>query len=345
MSLDLPQGVLLLNVGTPDAPTPSALRSYLSRFLDDPRVLDMPTWSRRLLLYGAILPFRPRHSAEAYQKIWTEKGSPILIHGKAFAESLRQKLGEGYRVALGTAYGNPSIESTLDNLLSEPLSGLTLFPLFPQYASATSGAVQEAVLTHLMKRQHIPALRVVKPFFDDPGFLDALAERGRTVISEFKPDHLLFSYHGLPERQIRKREGAEGVCLEPVQTCCETLHAGNLHCYRAQCFATTRALLPRLSWESSRHTTSFQSRLGRIPWIPPYTEETLVQLAQQGIKRLAVFSPAFVADCLETLEEIGIRARETFREAGGEELTLVPSLNNHPAWVSAAAEMIRASRS
>ncbi len=343
MAVSLPQGVLLLNVGTPDAPTPAALRKYLARFLDDPRVLDMPAWSRRLLLYGAILPFRPRRSAEAYEQIWTEQGSPLLVHGKAFAAALRDVLGEGYRVALGTAYGDPTLESALDALLSEPISALTVFPLFPQYASATSGAVQEAVLLRLAQRQHIPPLRVVRPFFDHSGFLDAVAERGRAAIEAFRPDHLLFSYHGLPERQIRKREGAQGVCLEPAASCCAHLHAGNAHCYRAQCFATTRALLPRLAWDEGRHTTSFQSRLGRIPWIRPYTEETLGKLARDGVKRLAVFSPAFVADCLETLEEIGIRARETFREAGGEELMLVPSLNDSGTWVRAAADLIRQS--
>jgi ferrochelatase len=333
-------GILLLNLGSPEAPTAAAVRPYLREFLSDPRVIDIPAPLRWLLLNAFILPFRPRKSAEAYAKVWTPEGSPLLVHSRAFAAKLSARLGDGYRVALGMRYGNPSIASALDELLREPLRELVVFPLYPQYASSSTGTAVEAALRALAPRWNIPPVRVAGAFFDHPAWLAAMTENAASRLAAFRPDHVLFSYHGLPERHIRKSECAPGHCLAPGDACCAAIDARNAFCYRAQCFATTRALASRLGLDPARVSTAFQSRLGRTPWIKPYTDEALVELASMGVKRLAVFSPSFVADCLETLEEMEIRGAESFRAAGGESLQLIPALNSSDAWVGATAEIL-----
>lgn len=333
-------GVLLVNLGSPEAPTASAVRPYLREFLGDPRVIDIPAPARWLLLNAFILPFRPKKSAEAYAKVWTPEGSPLLVHSRNFAAGLQRELGENYRVSLAMRYGKPSIPDTLAELLREPLKELVVFPLYPQYASSSTGTVVEAVLREVAPLWNTPAIRVVPAFFDHPAYLDAVASCAAQRISDFNPDHVLFSYHGLPERQIRKSECVAGHCLAADDSCCAVVDERNAFCYRAQSFATTRALSSRLNLSDDLVSTSFQSRLGRTPWIRPYTDEVLVDLAKRGVRRLAVFSPSFVADCLETLEEIAIRASETFREAGGEALELIPALNADDRWVAAAKEIL-----
>lgn len=334
-------GVLLVNLGSPEAPTASAVRTYLREFLGDPRVIDIPGPLRWLLLNAVILPFRPKKSAEAYSKVWTSRGSPLLVHSRAFAAKLQDMLGDSHRVALAMRYGKPSIPDTLGELLrGEPLKDLVIFPLYPQYASSSTGTVVEAVLRAVAPLWNVPALRTIPPFFDHPAWLDAMAANAAPRLAEFNPDHVLFSYHGLPERQIRKSESAAGHCLSPDDSCCARVDDRNAFCYRAQSFATTRALARRLGLPDAKTSTAFQSRLGRTPWIRPYTDEVMVTLARQGVRRLAVFSPSFVADCLETLEEIALRAAETFREAGGERLELIPALNAADAWVRAATGLI-----
>jgi ferrochelatase len=334
-------GVLLINLGSPEAPTAAAVRPYLREFLSDPRVLDIPAPLRWLLLNAVILPTRPAKSAEAYAQVWTPDGSPLLMHSRAFTEKMVREMGDEYVVALGMRYGNPSIPSVLDTLLKEPLKELVVVPLYPQYASSSTGTAIEAVLRELSTRWNIPPVRITPPFFDHPGYLDAMTENAAPRLSAFRPDHVLFSYHGLPERHIRKSEGAQGHCLKSDDSCCATLGANNAFCYRAQSFATTRFLTARLGLEPSRVSTAFQSRLGRTPWIKPYTDEVLVSLAKAGVRRLAVFSPSFVADCLETLEEMSIRGAETFIEAGGEALELIPALNSSDSWVRAAGSLVR----
>jgi len=334
-------GVLLLNLGSPEAPTASAVRPYLREFLSDPRVIDIPAPLRWLLLNVFILPTRPAKSAEAYAKVWTPEGSPLLSYSRAFTEKMVREMGDDYVVTLAMRYGNPSIPSVLDALLREPLKELVVVPLYPQYASSSTGTALEVVLRELSTRWNIPPVRLTAPFFDDAGYLDAMTENAAPHLAAFQPDHVLFSYHGLPERHIRKSEGALGHCLAADDSCCASIGPRNAFCYRAQSFATTRALTVRLGLEPARVSTAFQSRLGRTPWIKPYTDEVLVKLAQSGVKRLAVFSPSFVADCLETLEEMSIRGEETFLEAGGEALTLIPALNAHDSWVRAAAGLIR----
>ena len=335
-------GVLLINLGSPEAPTAAAVRPYLREFLGDPRVLDIPAPLRWLLLNAVILPVRPAKSAEAYAAVWTEQGSPLLVHSRALTERLAAALGPEYRVALGMRYGNPSIASALDELLREPVRELIVVPLYPQYASSSTGTALEVVHRELAGRWNVPAVRTVPAFFDQPGYLDAVASEAAPLLRDFAPDHVLFSYHGLPERHIRKSECAPGHCLAADDTCCATLDARNTFCYRAQSFATTRGLIARLGLDAARTSTAFQSRLGRTPWIKPYTDEALASLAQSGVKRLAVFSPSFVADCLETLEEIAIRGDESFREAGGEALVLVPALNAAPSWVRVLEGLVRA---
>ena len=332
-------GILLVNTGSPDAPEPAETRVYLRQFLSDPRVIDISPLGRWILLNFVILPFRPKHSARAYRTIWTERGSPLIVNSAAFRDALAEQFPEAF-VEIGMAYGNPSVPAAINKLLSEGASRILAAPMFPQYASATTGSVLEAVYKTLAHKQNVPPVTVVGPFYDDPGFLDAWAEVARPQLEAFAPDHLLVSYHGLPERQIYKSDPTGSHCLKSTN-CCERYRERNPACYRAHCFATTRGLADRLALEPERYTVVFQSKLGRDPWLTPATDATIAELAKRGVKRLAVLSPAFVADCLETLEELGVRGKEDFVANGGEDFLLVSSLNNHPRWVEAFANIIR----
>jgi ferrochelatase len=334
-----PTGVLLVNLGSPDAPEPGAVRRYLREFLGDPRVLDMPAPARWLLLHAVILPFRPRRSAAQYASIWTPQGSPLVVHGRALAEALGKRLGDGFRVELAMRYGRPSVAGALDALARADVGRIVAVPLFPQYASSSSGSALEHVYALASTRWNVPPLEVVPPFFDDPGFVAALAACARPVLAELRPNFVLFSYHGLPERQVRKSDPSGSHCLASP-ACCDAIGPANRFCYRAQCLATTRAVAAELGLAPDRHSTAFQSRLGRTPWIAPYTDRVLPELAARGVRRLAVLCPSFVADCLETLEEIGVRAREQWLGLGGEALALVPCVNAHPVWVEALAAAI-----
>jgi protoporphyrin/coproporphyrin ferrochelatase len=330
-------GLLLINLGTPDEPTPAAVRRYLREFLGDPRVLDMSAIGRAALLHLVVLPRRPKQSAHAYRAIWDPaRGSPLLYHSQDLAAGVAEKLGDGWRVELAMRYGNPSVAGGLSALERAGVDRVVVLPLFPQYASSSTGTAVARVMELAAGRWNVPPLDFIPPFYDDPGFLTAFERVAAPVLAEARPDHVLFSYHGLPVRQIVKTDTAGTHCFQSP-TCCETLT--NRHCYRAQCFATTRALASRLALPADRYTVCFQSRLGRTPWIEPYTDVELDRLAAAGTKRLAVLCPAFVADCLETVEEIGIRARDQWRAAGGEELVLVPSLNATPGWIEAVAAM------
>ncbi len=333
-------GVLLINVGTPDAPATAEVRRYLREFLGDPRVLDLNPVARTLLLELAILPRRSSRSAEAYRKIWTAEGSPLLVHARALREALAGALGPAFAVAVGMRYGNPSIAAGLAELRSARVDRILLFPLYPHLASSSTGTSLEAALGILAREWNVPPVATVPPFYDDPGFLDAFVAVAAPVLLDLRPDHVLFSFHGLPERHIRKSDPSGAHCLAS-ESCCDAVGGVNRDCYRAQCFATARGLAGRLGLEPPAWGVAFQSRLGRDPWIRPFTDEVLPALAERGVRRVAVFCPAFVADCLETLEEIGMDAREEFVEHGGEDLRLVPSLNAHPIWVEAAARLVR----
>ena len=303
--------------------------------------MDTSAWARFLLLNVVILPFRPRQSAEAYHTVWDDHGSPLLRHSRDFVKELALTLGERFAVRVAMRYGNPSIAEAIAEFRRLGIDRILAFPLFPQYASSTSGTALEEVFRVAGSQWNVPAVSVVPPFFDDPGMLRAFAEVGTPVLGDLRPDHVLFSFHGLPERQVRKSDDSGRHCLAS-QTCCSAMVSENRNCYRAQCYRTAEGIAAALGLPQGGFTVSFQSRLGRTPWVRPYTDETVRALARGGTRRLAVFCPAFVADCLETLEEIGVRAREDFVANGGEELRLVPSLNAHPAWIEAAARLVRA---
>jgi ferrochelatase len=333
-------GLLLINLGTPDAPTTTAVRRYLREFLSDPRVIDLNPVARKLLLELVILPFRPAKSAEAYRKVWTPEGSPLMTYSRSLERKVRAKVGPGVAVELAMRYGNPSMADAVEKLRLAGASRLYLAPLYPQYSSAATGSSVQRMFEILGQQAAVPSLGVLPAFYDDPGFLAAFAARGREVIEREKPDHILFSFHGLPERQVRAADHSGSHCLAEG-TCCDSIGVANRDCYRAHCFATARGLVKLLGLPEGGSTVCFQSRLGSTPWIKPYTDKVLDQLAKEGKKRLAVFCPAFVADCLETIEEIGLRAKEQFLAAGGESLTLVPSLNDDDAWVDALLALIR----
>ncbi len=333
-------GYLLLNLGTPDAPTPAAVRRYLREFLSDPRVIDIHPVGRKLLLELVILPFRPRKSAAAYAKVWGAEGSPLLTLSRALESKVREAMGPGRLVELGMRYGRPSIPDALERLRQAGATRVVVAPLYPQYSSSATGSSLEAVFAELARHHVVTPVAVMPAFYEDPGFISAFAAVGAPVLAREKPDHVLFSFHGLPERHVKASDHSGSHCLQSAG-CCETIGPANRDCYRAQCHATARALAGRLGLAPGSWSICFQSRLGRTPWIKPYTDVVLDELAKDGKKRLCVFCPAFVADCLETLEEIGIRAREQFVAAGGESLTLVPSLNASPAWVDALVALLR----
>lgn len=332
-------GILLINTGSSSAPKTAETRVYLRQFLSDPRIIDIAAWKRWIIVNCFILPFRPKQTAEAYEAIWTDRGSPLITISQDFAEALAKELPD-MPIEIGMAYGDPSIEAGMDKLLAHGVDRIIIAPMFPQYASATTGAVFERSYTYAAKMWNVPALTALPAYYDNADYLDAWQEVAQGVLDDFKPDHVLLSYHGLPERQIKKGDPSGCHCLMK-DDCCDVEVEANKHCYRRQCIYTSKAIVARLQLEEGKYDVTFQSRLGRDPWLTPATDQTIVELADRGVKRLAVLSPAFTADCLETLEEIGMQAKESFIEHGGEDFALVPSLNTHPKWVSAFAGIIR----
>ena len=332
--------MLLLNLGTPRSPQTGDVRRYLREFLSDPRVIDVAAPLRWALVNLVIAPFRAPRSAAAYRKIWTDSGSPLLANGVALRAALAAELGDGYVVELGMRYGEPSIPGALGRLCDAGVARIVALPLFPQYASSSLGSALAYLYELAAERTNVPALSARAEFYAEPGFVAALAEIARPRLAAFRPDHVLFSYHGLPERHVRQGDPTRQHCLVS-ERCCAAMVPANARCYRAQCHATTRALAAALALAPRDFSLAFQSRLGRDPWIQPYTDVRLPELARSGVKRLAVLCPSFAADCLETLEEIGIRAAEQWRAAGGEALELVPCANAHPAFVRFLAERAR----
>lgn len=339
MKTDERVGILLVNTGTTDAPRASETRVYLREFLSDPRVLDIPAVKRKLILECFILPFRPAKSAEAYEAVWTENGSPLIVFSESFRDKLQAMFPEAL-IRIAMRYGNPSIPREFKAMIDAGVDRIIVAPMFPHYASASTGSVLELIYTLAGREWNVPAISALPPFYDDTGFLDAWIGVGKPILDDFKPDYVLFSYHGLPVRQVQKSDRSGGRHCQAAPNCCDTIVDSNRHCYRAQCIATTKELVARLDLQEGAYMTTFQSRLGRDPWLTPATDVEIPKIAGQGFKRMAVFCPAFVADCLETLEEIGMRAKEDFQHAGGEDLVLVPSLNDHPAWVQAFAKLI-----
>jgi ferrochelatase len=326
-------GVLLVNLGSPDSPSVKDVRRYLRQFLMDGRVLDLPYVPRFLLVHGCILPFRPRKSAEAYHKIWWPEGSPLVVISRRVCAAIQQRVP--MPVELAMRYQNPSIAAALRHLAERGVDELLVIPLFPHYAMSSFETAVEEVKA-LAPKVEIRQLRIAPPFFEQPDYVAALGASARPYLDRGY-DHLLFSFHGLPERHLRKSDPTGRHCLQ-TPDCCETPSPAHATCYRAQCLRTVRAFVKETG--VTHYSTAFQSRLGRDPWLKPYTDLELVRLAQHGVKRLLVICPAFVSDCLETIEEIGMRGKETFLQAGGTELTLIPCLNDHPRWLSALERMI-----
>ena len=333
-------GILLVNLGTPESADPQAVGRYLSEFLMDPWVMDIPLPFRYLLVRGLIVPKRSVASAELYSKVWDrEHGSPLLYYSREFENRLQLELGSSYEVGLAMRYGNPSVTSVLSAWKSKGLDHIVLLPLYPQYSTAATKSSLEWASQELERVLPEVSFDVISEFYSDPGFLKAWEEVGKASLKNFDYDLLVFSFHGLPARQLKKLRPCGQVCLSS-QSCCDAITDLNANCYRAQCFATARSIASRLGVDPEGYRVAFQSRMSGTPWIRPYTDELYETLAQEGIKKIAVFCPSFVADCLETLEEVAIRGKKQFLDCGGEELRLIPSLNTHPAWVDAVAQMV-----
>lgn len=329
-------GVLLINLGTPDSPSVGNVRSYLSQFLNDPRVIDIPWLARKLLVNLIIVPFRAPKSAKIYQALWTDEGSPLLLHGLSLQEKLQVSLGNEYVVELAMRYGKPSLETVLARMNKAGYQKVILLPLFPQYASSSTGSALERALRIISKWYVIPELAVVSQYFDHEGYINAFVERGRQC-DPATYDHVLFSYHGLPVRQVDKVYSDGKPCDD--HDCEREITSDNYYCYKATCYATTRAIAERLNIPEASYSVGFQSRLDN-EWLEPFSDKLVEELAKKGTKRLLVFSPAFTADCLETTIEIGDEYKEIFEEHGGEHLQLVESLNDSPIWVEALKQLV-----
>lgn len=329
------KGVLLVNLGSPDSPSIPDVRRYLNEFLMDSRVIDV-AWPIRRFVVGTILINRPKETAHAYQKVWLAEGSPLIVTSENVLKKLRPRVSVPIELAM--RYQNPSIPHAVQKLAEQGIDDLLLIPLFPQYAMSSFETAVERVRE--VARKIAPGMRIAvqSPFYNDPSYIAALvANAGEFLAKGF--DYLLFSYHGLPERQIKKSDPSGCHCLAS-ENCCEVPNPAHATCYRAQCFQTTWAFAESAGVPREKYSVSFQSRLGKDPWLKPYTDFELVRLAQKGVKRLLIICPAFVSDCLETIEEINIRGRETFLEAGGKEFAQIPCLNEHPLWIQALGGMI-----
>ena len=329
-------GVLLVNLGTPDSPSIKDVRKYLTEFLNDPYVIDIPLLRRFFLVNFIIVPFRAPKTAKLYKEIWTDKGSPLLMHGIDVKEKLQEELGENFIVELGMRYKHPDLKSALEKLKAENISKIIVVPMYPQYASSTTETTIEKIKKITDKWQSAPDIEFIKQFYEHPGFINAWVERVNAYDLD-KYDHILFSFHGLPERHLKKGHGT-GSCDE--YNCTKEINENNQYCYKATCYETARMIAAQLNIAKEKCTICFQSRLGKDPWIQPYSDKVIIEKARSGIKKMLVLSPAFVADCLETVYEIGIEYAELFKENGGEELQLVECLNSHPSWIAALKEIV-----
>lgn len=312
-------GVLLIQLGTPDAPTASALRPYLRQFLSDPRVIEINPWKWWWILNLFILPFRPKASAAKYARIWdAQNGSPLLYYSRRQADLLRNRLPR-MPVEFGMQIGNPSVESVVHEMIQDGVERLIVLPMYPQYSATTTASATDALFKALLKERRVPALRIVPPYYEHPAYLDAVATIVRENLAklDWQPEHFVISFHGIP---IRYSQAGD-----PYAT----------HVKR-----TTWQLVKRLGWPRKMWTQSFQSLFGREEWLKPYTDNVLTKLAKKGVKRVFVVTPGFTADCLETLDEIGNESAEVFRHAGGDKLFACPCLNDHPAWIDAMREIV-----
>ncbi|AOR28417.1 ferrochelatase [Formosa sp. Hel1_33_131] len=331
------KGVLLVNLGSPDSPTPKDVKKYLGEFLMDERVIDVPLWARTLLVKGIILNTRPKISAKAYKKIWWEEGSPLIVLSERLENKLKQEVE--LPTALAMRYGKMTIKNGLQKLVDQGVDEVLIIPLYPQFAMATTETI--LVLAKELRDAHFPQLTLsdLPPFYNNPEYIKVLSNTIKESLKGKTYEHLLFSYHGIPERHIRKSDITKSHC-KIDKSCCVTPSEAHAYCYKHQCLEVTRLVGEELGLEDAVYSTSFQSRLGFDPWLQPYTDRTIERLGKEGTKSMAIATPAFVSDCLETLEEIAMEGEEIFHEVGGKDFTTIPCLNDDPAWVSLLAKWV-----
>ena len=331
------KGALLINLGSPDSPNPKDVKRYLGEFLMDERVVDLPKLLRAFLVKGIILNTRPKKSAKAYKKIWWEEGSPLIVLSKRLQEAVQKKVS--VPMGLAMRYGSPSIEQGIKELVDQGVDEIILIPLYPQFAMATTETI--LVQAEEIRNKKYPYLEftVLPPFYNHPDYIKVLSQSIEDDLKDKKWEHLLFSYHGVPERHIRKSDITKSHC-KINKSCCQSTSEAHQYCYRHQCYETTRQVAEYLDLKEGTYSSSFQSRLGVDPWLQPYTDQTVAQFAKKGIKNMAIATPAFVSDCLETLEEIGMEAAEDFEEKGGEELHVIPCINTRTDWVNVMSRWI-----
>lgn len=331
------RGVLLVNLGSPDSPEPKDVKKYLGEFLMDERVIDIPLAARTLLVKGIILKTRPKASAAAYKKIWWEEGSPLIVLSERLQNKIQKQLDAP--VALAMRYGSMTIKKGLQELVDKGVDEVLLFPLYPQFAMATTETI--TVLAEEIRQQYFPNLKIesVPAFYNKPDYIEVLSNAIKNHLEGKNFEHLLFSYHGVPERHIRKSDITKSHC-KIDGSCCETPSKAHEFCYRHQCYEVTRLVTEKLGFKQGESSTSFQSRLGFDPWLLPYTDRTIERLGKKGIKNMAIVTPAFVSDCLETLEEIAMEGQEIFHEMGGKDFTTIPCLNDDDAFVNLLSKWI-----
>ena len=331
------KGALLVNLGSPNSTSVKDVKNYLGEFLMDKRVIDTPYLVRAFVVKGIILNTRPKKSAEAYKKIWWNDGSPLIV----LSERLHKKVQEisNIPVELAMRYGNPSLKSGIEKLASQGVTEIFLIPLYPQFAMATTETI--IVLANNIIKKQFPHIKLtdVPAFYNKEDYVEVLSNSIQKELDILKPEHLLFSYHGVPERHIKKSDVTKSHC-KIDGSCCNTPSAAHEFCYRHQCYETTKLVAKHLNLKEGFYSTSFQSRLGRDPWLQPYTDKTIDNFAKNGLKNLAVVTPAFVSDCLETLEEIGMEAKHSFIENGGIEFNTIPCLNDDDAWAKTVSKWI-----
>ena len=331
------KGILLVNLGSPDSPEPKDVKKYLGEFLMDERVIDIPLIARTALVKGIILNTRQKQSAAAYKKIWWDEGSPLIV----LSERLQNKIQEQveYPVALAMRYGSMTIKKGLQELVDKGVDEVLLFPLYPQFAMATTETI--TVLVEELRQQYFPNLKIesVPAFYSKPDYIEVLSNSIKKHLEDKNYEHVLFSYHGVPERHIKKSDVTKSHC-KIDKSCCVTPSKAHEYCYRHQCLEVTRLVAKKLQFKENTFSTSFQSRLGFDPWLQPYTDRTIERLGKQGIKNMAIVTPAFVSDCLETLEEIAMEGQEIFHEMGGKDFTTVPCLNDDNELVTLLSKWI-----
>ncbi len=333
------KGILLVNLGSPDSPEPKDVKKYLGEFLMDERVIDIPFAARTALVKGIILNTRPKQSAAAYKKIWWAEGSPLIVLSERLQSKIQKQVD--IPVALAMRYGSMTIKKGIQALVDKGVDEVLLFPLYPQFAMATTETI--TVLAEELRQQYFPNLKIesVPAFYNKPDYIEVLSNAIKNYLEGKNYEHLLFSYHGVPERHIRKSDVTKSHC-KIDGSCCVTPSEAHKFCYRHQCYEVTRLVAEKLAFKEGSYSTSFQSRLGFDPWLQPYTDRTIERLGKQGVKNMAIVTPAFVSDCLETLEEIAIEGQEIFHEMGGKDFTTVPCLNDDDAFVNLLSKWITA---